>query len=625
MARAIWALLVLGAQESWPGCWAVDSGAFGARRVQGNASSCPWPWTRIGRHCFWLSDDAHNFEHCQRDVCGSRGATLACIRKDESAGISWAMGVNHVEQLTAWIGYMDYGEERGGWAWINGDNSNYTNWRPGDPDEYCGNEDCAALIGANSYWMDISCRVRLPCLCEYQATVTELYSISLPDLRDDTCYSNCGDYTRWCSAWPFSHLRDTGTDLCGWDEEGANRGRGAGECIKRSAAREDCGEYVTYASGRCRCSPASGRHSNCTLRSPDVASDVFHLMPGGAELVISGQRCEYANDLDVEYFLTLSPSRSFGASFLRWLKAAGVWLFFGVPCGCVMLWVLRHMGATCAASVNGADGSGDGGAAGAGEEAAYGPLIDNQLEEGASEAVNRWICRAALGIMLYGLALLALGATLAAHMKELVTTFNLEFFEALTMALAKAMVARACCIVHRSLTPVAKQVAGPWVLVVALSKVFMSVSAFCGALIFGTLADRDFEHICFAMYLFRWSLVLALPLQCLAGFAIWRLQVRAARYAGGEARVNGWVTMFVVGTFGSGAGVWLGGYTDTVHEAGVATVLSFFAAAVSQLLAGVALLLVNQKVKQHFRKRTQHAEVPAVQIGQPVADDQIYF
>jgi len=236
--------------------------------------------------------------------------------------------------------------------------------------------------------------------------------------------------------------------------------------------------------------------------------------------------------------------------------------------------------------------------------------------------VNRWIFRGAVGTIFYGISLMALGVTLVGHMAGLRFSFAVELFESLAMAFSKLAVARAALMVHRHLTPVAYGVTGPWVLVVGILKLIMAFVAFCGGLVFGAMADSDYENVCFAMYLFRWSLLLALPLQCLAGFALWRIQLRAMRYAGGSSRVFIWASLLVLGNFGSGLCVWWAGYLGTVHEASLAFATSFGMASMSQLVAGVSLLVVNRKVKQHFKQQADcnNEVVTPTFIGQPVAE-----
>merc|ERR1719247_452629 len=135
-----------------------------------------------------------------------------------------------------------------------------------------------------------------------------------------------------------------------------------------------------------------------------------------------------------------------------------------------------------------------------------------------------------------------------------------------------------------------------------MAKLCGAVTALGVILIFSALARRDFDFICLAIYLFRWSLLLALPLECLAGFSIWRAQVRAEPYAGGEARVGGWVTSLVTGNFGAGAAVWWAGYLGAVHESDMAMGGCFITAALSQLIAGTSMLMINRKIKQHYKQ-----------------------
>jgi hypothetical protein len=54
-----------------------------------------------------------------------------------------------------WIGYTDM-EQEGVWVWTSGINSTYTNWAPGEPNNY-NNEDVAVMnaLEGNNYWNDV--------------------------------------------------------------------------------------------------------------------------------------------------------------------------------------------------------------------------------------------------------------------------------------------------------------------------------------------------------------------------------------------------------------------------------------------------------------------------------------
>merc|ERR1719491_977914 len=142
------------------------------------------------------------------------------------------------------------------------------------------------------------------------------------------------------------------------------------------------------------------------------------------------------------------------------------------------------------------------------------------------------------------------------------TGFKAEQFEAFCMACSMAMVARAACMVHRRLAPWARDVVGPWILILVVAKFGMALTALAGVLVFSTLADHDYENVCFAEYTFRWAMLLTLPFQSLGGVALYRIMVRAERYAGSKARVGGWVQTLILGNFITGTGIWWAGYLD---------------------------------------------------------------
>lgn len=570
------------------------------------AITCPKGWKLIRDRCFHLSSTEHTFESCQQDVCGPMGSTLACLQPDDSYPLAYKFGIGYSDDLfAAWIGYTSAGGE---WEWINGCKKSWSHWVTGEPNNFCGGENCAAINGVSGGWMDLSCRMRFPCLCEYPGTLIATYNRTISGMRDDTCYAGCGGVTKWCSAWPFVRLYDVDDDLCHWETaDGQRRGKGVSECAKHVAAREDCGPYFAYSVGDCRCSPKKGVHVNCTHREGDANSDVFFLSKMGTELVHTGQRCINAKPVDTEFFASIRPAYT-PAGFLRlWARAAFIWLIFGIPCGFLIFCVLLRMFVSCgvvdqleADPFGGKDGVAPAGGA-------YGQLIDGSDPDSA-EAVNRWIFRAAFGAIIYGLSQLSLGVTLSMHLsgsEQVASLEALEMLLAIVMAFSKAAVTRAACMVHCRMTPVARQIAGPWILVYAFAKSLGAVSAVGSILIFSALAHRDFEIICLAIYLFRWSLLLALPLECLAGFSIWRTQLRAEPYGANEVQVGGWVTSLVAGNFGAGTAVWWAGYLGAVHESDIAMGGCFILAALSQLLAGVSMVLVNRKIKQYFGQETQ--------------------
>ena len=74
-----------------------------------------------------------------RASCADAGWTMLCIQNAQQNNFIW--GKTGVE---TWLGYSDK-EIEGTWEWVNGCQSNYTNWAGEEPNSYGGDEDYAVL------------------------------------------------------------------------------------------------------------------------------------------------------------------------------------------------------------------------------------------------------------------------------------------------------------------------------------------------------------------------------------------------------------------------------------------------------------------------------------------------
>ena len=68
---------------------------------------------------------------------------------------------------TSWLGGSDY-EEEGTWIWITGEEWNYTNWDPGEPNNQGGNQDYLCIY-TNGRWDDGSNGSVMPYICEWDS------------------------------------------------------------------------------------------------------------------------------------------------------------------------------------------------------------------------------------------------------------------------------------------------------------------------------------------------------------------------------------------------------------------------------------------------------------------------
>jgi len=107
-----------------------------------------------------------------RSACLMQGYDLVTI--NDSAEESFLQSQEAARSMSnVWIGYNDQSSE-GLWAWTNG-SSSYTNWYPGEPNNYDGVEDCAVdrffdptQNISSEQWNDARCDLAFSFICERQ-------------------------------------------------------------------------------------------------------------------------------------------------------------------------------------------------------------------------------------------------------------------------------------------------------------------------------------------------------------------------------------------------------------------------------------------------------------------------
>eukprot|EP01035_Chromulina_nebulosa_P005012 gene5012-6804_t len=161
------------------------------------ALECPsdvWKESRgqygYGSTCYMLTTELFSQTECSSSICGFYNATLAPIQFEyESIAI-----FNLFPWIdNAWIGYY-LSPKTKQFTWLSKseifNTTTFTNWAPGEPNNYCKEESCVGIgkgfyrsgNGANVdgyLWLDIDCRVKLRCLCQWPSDSTSDYISSL--------------------------------------------------------------------------------------------------------------------------------------------------------------------------------------------------------------------------------------------------------------------------------------------------------------------------------------------------------------------------------------------------------------------------------------------------------------
>jgi hypothetical protein len=207
--------------------------------------------------------------------------------------------------------------------------------------------------------------------------------------------------------------------------------------------------------------------------------------------------------------------------------------------------------------------------------------------------VNRWMLTGGASTVIYGIALL-LNGLFSVHSTDVHILASLSS----VMTLSSCAAGVAALAVYGFLSPVARQIAGPWVHTLAISKFLLAVCSFV-LLMLNMLPMRSNttqKGACIAYYIWQWASLMALPLQCLSGASLWRIRVRAG-VAGGVASL-----CLVAGSFCAGFGMWSAGFLFDRWEKSVFVGMvigpCYTLAAVGHLIAGVGLVIVNKEVKE---------------------------
>ena len=232
----------------------------------------------------------------------------------------------------------------------------------------------------------------------------------------------------------------------------------------------------------------------------------------------------------------------------------------------------------------------------------YGMLIDSSnMDIDAENIVNKWIIRGAWAAILYAIAFIALG-----FFHYLWTGFLVLAIDAIFMFVCKLIVAYSAHVVHKHITPLSRRVAGNWIHYISLSKLMMALMSLMLSIIYFLVfmmeyTDSGWDKIDLIVNFFFMSLMVGMVFQTSAGFCFYKIYERATSHADDKDlffKVVGWSwTALVCGTFGVGVGFWLAfalsPWCSTFHH-----FLIF--AGYSQVIAGVAMMKMNSKIKEHF-------------------------
>ncbi len=128
-------------------------------------AGCPGEAAWYDDHAYFFVVTAAAWPDAQA-ACAAWGYHLLDLRDAAESAWAWSTADAADPDHRWWLGANDRAAE-GTFVWEGASPSTYTDWRTGEPNDYGGNEDCAAFAddGAGQ-WVDRDCAEAVPYVCE---------------------------------------------------------------------------------------------------------------------------------------------------------------------------------------------------------------------------------------------------------------------------------------------------------------------------------------------------------------------------------------------------------------------------------------------------------------------------
>ncbi|XP_030741533.1 low affinity immunoglobulin epsilon Fc receptor [Echinops telfairi] len=127
---------------------------------------CPEQWIHFQKKCYYFGRSKPRKWIQAKHACSDLQGRLVSIHSSQEQDFL----SRHASKKGSWIGLQDLDRE-GEFVWPDGSPVDYSNWRPGEPNDQGLGENCVMLLGTSGQWNDASCRQPLDgWVCERLAT-----------------------------------------------------------------------------------------------------------------------------------------------------------------------------------------------------------------------------------------------------------------------------------------------------------------------------------------------------------------------------------------------------------------------------------------------------------------------
>uniref|UniRef100_A0A3Q2D576 Ladderlectin-like n=1 Tax=Cyprinodon variegatus TaxID=28743 RepID=A0A3Q2D576_CYPVA len=129
------------------------------------SARCSRGWTPFNNRCFRYIPKPMSWARAEKNCQSMRGNLASVHDIEEYHEIQRLIMTASHEYKETWIGGSDAQEENQ-WFWSDGTPFHFTNWCPGEPNNFHGRQHCLRINHGNQKcWDDYQCNVSKPSVC----------------------------------------------------------------------------------------------------------------------------------------------------------------------------------------------------------------------------------------------------------------------------------------------------------------------------------------------------------------------------------------------------------------------------------------------------------------------------
>ena len=150
-------------------------------------NSCPNGWVQIGHLCYYFSKVKATWSKA-RSSCRNLNGDLV-VPTNSNANKAIGKVAKGKQMHHPWIGIVRH-QDRNFYT-ILGSKPSYTNWKPGEPNNAGGSENCGHIVNEHGQWNDVPCGRSYHFICQKQkCKLAFIFTSKISSIRNGNSIPN---------------------------------------------------------------------------------------------------------------------------------------------------------------------------------------------------------------------------------------------------------------------------------------------------------------------------------------------------------------------------------------------------------------------------------------------------